>query len=432
MNPQTENNRDDVLVIGGGPAGTTTAALLADQGWNVRVVEKCAMPRYHIGESLMPYCWFTLKRLGVLPQIEAEGFVQKLSVNFVSPDGSQSRPFYFFQHSDHPSSYTWQVTRSRFDQILWDNAAAKGVTLQDNTKVTGLVRHPETNAVTGVTIDDPDHGRRQLNARMVVDCSGRDAIAAAKEGWRTRDPVLNKISIWTYWKGAKRDSGLDAGSTTVAYLPGKGWFWYIPLQNDVVSLGVVAERDYLFKPGETRDPAEIIAREIGNNEWIKDHLSQGEQFGEYWVTGEYSYRSRYCADDGLLLVGDAFAFLDPVFSSGVFLALKSGEMAADAIVAALRANDVSASRFDDYGRQLCDHIEVMRRIVYAFYDEDFNFGKLIRAYPDIRGRLTDCLIGDVDNDFEELFQRVAEFADLPEELDYGREGRRARPQPAMA
>jgi 2-polyprenyl-6-methoxyphenol hydroxylase-like FAD-dependent oxidoreductase len=130
MNPSSDNSPDDVIVIGGGPAGTTTAALLAEKGWKVRVLEKCRMPRYHIGESLMPFCWFTLDRLGVLPQIEAEGFTQKLSVNFVSPDGAQSRPFYFFQHNDHPSSYTWQVTRSRFDQILWDNAATKGVHME--------------------------------------------------------------------------------------------------------------------------------------------------------------------------------------------------------------------------------------------------------------------------------------------------------------
>ena len=426
MTDQTDTAKDDVIVIGGGPAGTATAALLAKKGWKVRVLEKCKMPRYHIGESLMPYCWFTLERLGVLPQIEAEGFTQKLSVNFVSPDGSQSRPFYFFQHHDHPSSYTWQVTRSRFDQILWDNAAAKGAILNDGVKVTRLLRNESTGAVIGVAIED-EHGKpSEFKSTVVIDCSGRDALSAAKEGWRTRDPKLNKISIWTYWKGAKRDSGLDAGSTTVAYLPQKGWFWYIPLQNDVVSVGIVAERDYLFKPGATRDPDEILRREIDNNAWIKEHLGEGEQFGEYWVTGEYSYRSRYCADDGLVLAGDAFAFLDPVFSSGVFLALKSGEMAADNVDQALRDGDVSAAKFDAYGAKLCEHIEIMRRIVYAFYDKEFNFGKLIRAYPDIRGRLTDCLIGDVDQDFDELFRRVAEFADLPQDLDYGNKGCRRK------
>jgi flavin-dependent dehydrogenase len=233
--------------------------------------------------------------------------------------------------------------------------------------------------------------------------------------------MLNKVSIWTLYQDAKRDPGLDEGATTIAYLPGGGWFWNIPLRNGVVSSGIVAERDYLFRPGETRDPAEIYAREIENNAWIKDHLSQGRQFGEYWVTGEYSYRAEHCATDGLLMVGDAFAFLDPVFSSGVFLALKSAEMAADAVDAALEKGDTSAAAFATYGEELCGHIETMRRIVYAFYDPEFSFAKLIRQHPDLRGRLTDVLIGNVDGkDYGELMRAISELAELPEPLAYGR------------
>ncbi len=191
------------------------------------------------------------------------------------------------------------------------------------------------------------------------------------------------------------------------------------MQDDIVSSGIVAERDYLYR--DTRDPKAIFEREIENNVWIKDHLSCGEQFGEYWVTGEYSYRAEHCADDGIVLVGDAFAFLDPVFSSGVFLALKSGEMAADAIDGALEAGDTSAARFSDYGEQLCSAIETMRSLVYAFYDNDFSFGKLIRNHADLRGTLTDCLIGDlVDKDFAPLMEAIGEITELPEPLSHGR------------
>ena len=190
------------------------------------------------------------------------------------------------------------------------------------------------------------------------------------------------------------------------------------MQDDIVSSGIVAERDYLYQ--DTRDPKAIFEREIENNVWIKDHLSCGEQFGEYWVTGEYSYRAEHCADDGIVLVGDAFAFLDPVFSSGVFLALKSGEMAADAIDAALEAGDTSASHFSAYGEQLCSAIETMRSLVYAFYDNDFSFGKLIRNHADLRGTLTDCLIGDlVDKDFAPLMAAIGEITELPEPLSHG-------------
>ena len=172
----------------------------------------------------------------------------------------------------------------------------------------------------------------------------------------------------------------------------------------------------------SKDPAAIFAREIEQNAWIKDHLSIGAQFGEYWVTSEFSYRSKYCAaGDGLVLAGDAFAFLDPVFSSGVYLALKSGEMVADAVDAALSAGDVSGAAFAEYGEKLCRGIENMRKLVYAFYDTNFSFGRVIKAHPHLRGSLTDCLIGDLfEKDYEELFSAIEEFATLPQPLAHGR------------
>jgi len=229
---------------------------------------------------------------------------------------------------------------------------------------------------------------------------------------------LNKIAIWTYYKGALRDPGKDEGATTVAYVPEKGWFWYIPLPEDAVSVGVVAERDYLYS--DTRDLAAIFQREVKNNLWIERHLAPGEQTGTYRVTGEFSYRSRHCASDGLILAGDAFAFLDPVFSSGVFLALRSGEMAADAADEALTAGDFSASRFTQYGEEFCRGIEAMRQLVYAFYDEAFHFKDFLMEYPDLKGDLTDCLLGNLSRDFRPLFEAVAKFAKVPEPLSHGK------------
>lgn len=417
----------DVIVVGAGPAGSTAGALLAERGHRVLILEKGRFPRYHIGESLMPFCWHTFERLGVLDEMERLAFTKKYSVQFVNEDGRQSRPFYFFQHYDHPSSTTWQVLREEFDQMLLDNARRHGAQVREGVRVLDLLRD-EAGAVCGVSAEDAEGRRFTLNCRMVVDASGRDALTQSRHGWRRRDPHLNKIALWTYWRGARRDEGLDAGSTTVAYLPEKGWFWYIPLRGDVTSVGIVAERDYLYRGGE-RDLEKIFRREIGNNAWIQEHLAQGSQFGRFWVTGEYSYRSEYCAADGLVLVGDAFVFLDPVFSSGVFLALKSGEMAADAIDAALRGGDVSGAQFESYGRRLCSHVEKMRRLVNAFYDTNFSFGELIRRHPEIRPDLTDCLIGNLDRDFSALQAALAELAEVPEELDHGQ---RAAPAAVLA
>ena len=420
----------DVIVIGAGPAGSTTAALLAEKGHRVLVLEKEKFPRYHVGESMMPFCWYTIDRLGLVGKMEEIGFQQKHSVQFVSTDGIISKPFYFFEHDEHPSAVTWQVERMEFDQMIVEKARENGAEVREQHRVLDVIRDRE-GKIVGVKAEDHAGVHHELYARVIVDASGRDCLVSSKNRWRKRDPELNKIAIWTYFEGAMRDPGLDAGSTTVAYVPEKGWFWYIPMRNNRISVGIVADRDYLYR--DTRDPAEIMAREIGENEWIKEHLSVGKQVGEYWVTGEYSYRSNYCASDGVLLVGDAFAFLDPVFSSGVFLALKSGEIAADAIHEALSIGNTSAEQFRQYGEDLCLAIERMRKIVYAFYHPEFSFGKLVKMHPELRPTLTDLLVGNIFIDqFDELFDAVREICELPAELPYGRQVAPAGALAAMA
>lgn len=414
---KTDSDIRDVIVIGAGPSGSTTAALLAEKGHSVLVFERDQFPRYHIGESMMPFCYFTLERLGLAEKMNEIGFQQKHSVQFVPPDGRVSKPFYFFQYNDCPSAVTWQVERAVFDQMIADKAKENGAEIREQHKVRDLIRD-EDGKVIGVETES-ENGKEQHFAKMVIDASGRDSLAITKNKWRKRDPKLNKIAIWTYYEGAMRDPGLDAGSTTVAYIPAKGWFWYIPMRDNRVSVGVVAERDYLYRNG-LRDPGEIMDREIEENVWIKEHLESGQQVGDYTTTGEYSYRSEFCADDNMLLVGDAFAFLDPVFSSGLFLALKSGEVAADHVDAALNKGDTSADQFKGYGEELCMVIERMRKIVYAFYHEEFSFAKLIKAHPDLRQSLTDLLIGDLYIDkYDELFAAVEEICELPETLEYG-------------
>ena len=411
-------NKYDVIVVGGGPAGSTTGALLAEKGHDVLILEKEKFPRYHVGESLMPFCYFPLERLGLVDRLMESANPRKYCVQFVRQDGFLSQPFYFFQHFDHPSSTTWQVWRSEFDKMILDKARENGASVLEETQAKSLIK--SENRVEGVVMESKDLGQLELRAPLVIDASGRDCFAAHKEKWMVRDPELKKIALWTYYKGAKRDPGLDEGATTVAYLPGKGWFWYIPLSGDMVSVGIVAEHQYLFN-GTTKDHAEIFQREVQNNEWIKEHLAEGEQTGEYRVTGDYSYRNRYCAIDGLALAGDALGFLDPVFSSGVFLALKSGVMLADEVDSALRKNQpLNASCFENYGKRMQSSIETMRKIVYAFYDENFSFGDLVKRGDHLRAALTDCLIGNVDDqDFKELFESMSDLAELPEPVEHG-------------
>ena len=405
----------DAIVIGGGPAGSTAAAVLASKGRRLALLEKEKFPRYHIGESLLPYTYFPLQRIGLIERMKASRFPKKYSVQFVSSDGRASQPFYFFRHLKHEAACTWQVLRSEFDQLLLDNAREKGAEVHEETMVRQLIQ--ENGAITGVRAVDKNGETLEYHAPITIDASGRDAFALTRNGWKVRDPYLNKIAVWTYYQGALRDPGLNEGATTIAYLPDKGWFWYIPLPEDMVSVGAVAEKSYLYNG--TRDLASIFHREVANNAWIQQHLAPGRQTGPYRVTGEYSYRSRHCAADGLILIGDGFAFLDPVFSSGVFLALRSGELAANAVDAALAAGDVSASQFSDYGARMCKGIEAMRKLVYIFYNHEFSFRKFMDHYPHLHADLTDCLMGNLFRDFAPLFDAVARFAAVPEPLEHG-------------
>lgn len=411
-----KDNKFDVLIIGGGPSGASAATILAEYGHKVLVIEREKFPRYHIGESLIPFTSIPLQRLGLREKLEKTAFMRKHSVQFVGMRGQSSQPFYFSTRYPDEIAQTWQILRAEFDEMLLDHAKEKGATVLEETKVTSLIKDGER--IIGVRASCLNGKELEFYAPMTLDCTGKEAFSSNREKWRVSDPKLNKVAVWTYYKGAKRDEGIDEGATTVAYIPEKGWFWYIPQHDDMVSVGVVAEGKYLTRDG-VRDLKQMFDREVENNVWIKEYLSQGTQTGAYRITNEYTFHSKFCGCEGLLLVGDAYCFLDPVFSSGLMLALKSGVMAGDAVSECLRDGDFSPARFSHYAETLREGIENMRKLVYAFYDENFSFAQVTKKYPDLTGQITDCLSGDVNRDFTELFNAVAEFAEVPKALDLG-------------
>jgi flavin-dependent dehydrogenase len=263
--------------------------------------------------------------------------------------------------------------------------------------------------VVGVRADTKDGAKGQeIRAKVVIDASGRDSLLSRKFGWKDRDPDLNKIAVWSYYKGAKRDPGLDEGATTVAYVPQKGWFWYIPMHSDIVSVGVVGEPGYLYR--DTRNPDEIFHREAQACAWIRDHIAVGQQCEPVRVTGEYSYHSKRIGGDGFCLAGDAFAFLDPLFSTGVFLALKSGELSADAIHDALSTDgQVSASHLDRYYATQRQAVNSFRQLVRAFYTLSFSFREFLGEYPHLHSLIVDTLVGNVFTDLTPLFTALEEY-----------------------
>ena len=410
-------NNFDAVIIGGGPAGASSAAILAEHGHRVLVLEREKFPRYHVGESMIPFTYGPMERLGLVPLMKKSAFQKKYSVVFISPNGRASQPFYFFNRYDKDTvAQTWQVLRSEFDEILLNNARTKGAEVIEEITVKELLRDGEK--VVGVRAQKKSGEVVEFHAPITLDCTGKESFTAVRNGWRTKDPYLNKVAVWTYYKGSKREPGLDEGQTAVAYVPEKGWFWHIPQHDDMVSVGVVAEGKYLTRDS-VREPEQIFKREVEQNAWIKDHLSVGQQVGPYYLTSEYSYHSRHCGCAGLVLVGDAFAFLDPVFSSGLMLALKSGVMVGDEVHRALLEKDFAPKRFEAYASYMRQGVENMRKLVYAFYEPNFSFKQVIDKYPEAGGEITDCLSGDVNKDFEPLWEKIREFVPLPDDLPVG-------------
>jgi len=380
-------------VIGGGPAGSTTSTLIAQRGHRVGLFERERFPRFHIGESLIPETYWVLERLGMLPKMQRSPFVKKYSVQFVNASGKLSAPFYFWDNKPHECSQTWQVVRSEFDAMMLDHARENGVDAHEGVHVRDVLF--EDDRAVGVRIQDAK-GTREVRARVVVDASGQAALLQNRFKLRIWDPVLNKGAIWTYWEGAYRDTGPDEGATMVLQTADKsGWFWYIPLHDNIVSVGVVAPFDDLFKG--RRNHEQTYQEEVDRCPAVKQRVSPGRRATGYFVTRDYSYRSTAVSGNGWVLVGDAFGFLDPLYSSGVLLALKSGELAADAIVEGLERGDLSAAQLGRWGPSFNRGVDRMRRLVCEYYD-GFSFGRFVRQYPELRGTVTDLLIGDLFND----------------------------------
>jgi flavin-dependent dehydrogenase len=380
----------DVVVIGGGPAGSTVSTLLAQRGLRVGLFERERFPRFHIGESLIPETYWVLKRLNMLPKMQKSHFVKKYSVQFVNAHGKESAPFYFWDNKPHECSQTWQVVRSEFDKLMLDNAREHGVDAHEGVHVLDVLF--EGDRARGVMTQGAD-GKREVRAKVVVDASGQAALLQNRFKLRLWDPILNKGAIWTYWEGAYRDTGRDEGATMVLQTTGRsGWFWYIPLHNNIVSVGVVAPFDYLFKGRGGHEAT--YQEEVDRCPAVKQRVSSGRRVTGYFATRDYSYRSRQVAGNGWVLIGDAFGFLDPLYSSGVLLALRSGEMAAEAIADGLAKGDASAAQLGCWGDVFNEGVDRMRRLVCEYYN-GFSFGGFVRQYPHLQGTVTDLLIGDL-------------------------------------
>src|SRR5215470_749128 len=413
---ETNTTDFDVIVMGGGPAGSTVASILAREGRRVVLFEKEQFPRHHIGESLMTDTYRTFERMGLLDKLKQSPFVRKYSVQFANSVGKESRPFYFFEANHHESAVTWQVTRAVFDQMLIEHAEEQGATVYQKTQVKQVLF--DGARAVGVEALMTDGSLQRFNAKVVVDATGQSAMLSNKFRWRMRDPKLKKAVLFSYFKGAQREPDLNGGATLVlrTQVGSNGWFWYIPLEDDITSVGIVADPEYLVK-GRGQDLAKIFHEEIEKCEPCRRRVEGSERVDKIYSILDYSYRSKHNSGDGFILIGDAYGFLDPIYSSGVLLALKMAELAADAIHDAFKHDDFSGERLGQFQSKLDEGIESMRKLVYAFYNEGFSFSQFLRKYPEHRVHVINLLIGDVFREgVNEVYGPMSDFAEIPPPL----------------
>ena len=383
----------DLIVIGGGPAGSTVATLVASSGYRVLLLERASEPTFKIGESLMPATYWTFQRLGMLERLRASRFPRKHSVQFYGHSGRASAPFYFSENDPHESSVTWQVLRSEFDQMLLDNAAGHGANVVRGAVVQKVLF--DGDRADGVEVRFSDGRACDLRSRIVADASGQSALLARKLDLKKVDPELKKASIFSHFRGATRDAGIDEGATLVLLTENKdSWFWSIPLADDCTSIGVVGSLDYLLQ-NRSENAQQIFDDELTRCSPLLNRLEGAEQLFPVRVTQDFSYRARQLAGDGWLLVGDAYGFLDPIYSSGVFLALKTGEWAADAICAAFERDDLSASCLGTFAGDVESAMGAVGNLVQAFYTRDFSFSRFLQRYPHCKQGIVDILSGNV-------------------------------------
>jgi flavin-dependent dehydrogenase len=414
INTNSQPSSYDVIVIGGGPAGTTLAALLQRQGHTCLVLNSSTFPRYHIGESLIPHTYGTLERLGLLPKMRDSHFPVKHSVRFVGRSGAEADPFYFSETIEGESAQTWQVERSEFDEMCLNLAIEAGADVHMGARVLKVLFEGEQ--AVGATVQfDGDDKSRNIQAKVVVDASGRATVLGKQLGLKLDVPQLNKASIWSYYRGGKRREGIDAGETTVFMIKDRGWFWYIPLPDDIVSVGVVASPEYLFD--ESQDIEKVLEREVERCEPLLSVLDEAKRVDEVRGIRKLAYLNREVVGDGWVMIGDAAGFLDPIYSSGLFLALASAELAADSVHQSLEKGDLSAEQLGAFVTPLWDGVDVIWRLISAFYDPTFSFGKFVTRFPEQRSALIDCLVGDVvGKDMSSFIDSLAEMSAPPPRL----------------
>jgi flavin-dependent dehydrogenase len=357
----------DAVVVGGGPGGSSAATMLARQGRRVLLLEREQFPRFHIGESQLPWINGILETLGADHLIQRAGFVQKWGASFTTIDGSKSQYADFARAVEVPRPQTYQVPRAEFDRALLDHTASCGATVLQGCTARDVAFDPD-----GVTLTYTDAAGDTITVRaaVLVDASGRAGFMAKRFGERRKDPVLQNISVHRQYVGIPRAEGRRAGDIRMVTRPDKGWFWFIPIDAETISVGVVIPQA-IYRASARTTPEATLDAFIAESPAAAQLVAKATPVTEARFDADYSYLHTAHAGDRFVMVGDAGAFLDPIFSTGVLMAMQSGIEAADVIDRGLKDRNLGAARFAAYERTLVARYHHFRRFASGFYDPAF-------------------------------------------------------------
>lgn len=356
----------DVVVIGGGPAGAAAARRLATSGRRVLLAERQKFPRFHIGESLLPASNRVFETLGLMDQLEAEELVEKRGASFSTEDGAYSSYIDFTACGEVPAPVTYQVLRSRFDELLLAGAAEAGAEVRQECRVVDVDFEAER---ARVTLRDGE-GERPVDAELVLDCSGQSGFLAKRLGLRETDPELRNVALYAHYEGVPLPAGERSGDIRIISRRDMSWFWLIPVSSTLTSVGIVMPRE--THAARSAEPAEaLLQRFVAATPVAAEQMRSARRVSEARFEADFCYQPSAYAGDRWLLAGDAGSFLDPVFSSGVLLALESGLEAAAAIEKALSSARLGAGSFAGFQRLQRRRYRFYRRFIRGFYDPAF-------------------------------------------------------------
>ena len=353
----------DVVVVGGGPGGSSTAGFLASGGLNVALFERESFPRFHVGESLMPATMLLLEQLGVRDKIEKAGFQMKFGAMFIDEVNDLEASFYFLPEMPWPQ-YTFQVPRAEFDTILLEHAQHLGAHVYQPATVDDAVFDSE-----GVTIRATVDGTpATVRARLLVDASGRASFLAARLGERRRVPNLGKVAMFAHYHGAERLRGIEEGNIRI-YIGEDGWYWWIPLANDVTSVGAVVHARTARAWTGTQEA--LYEDMLGRSRHLPRMLADAQRVTPVYSEANFAYENTPIIGDRFVAVGDAITFVDPIFSGGVYIALRTGQMAAEAILPVFADGRFGVHRFADYQRRCQRGVEPLFKFIHRYYEPAF-------------------------------------------------------------